>query len=62
VRATVFPEILQRLARALGAADREAICKHDRVHRACASATDPFDLDLLVFQQTIQNAPGKSAM
>jgi hypothetical protein len=56
------PEAFERLLRPVAAAFRQTIGEHDGVHGAGAGGADAFEGDALVFQQTVEHAPGEGAV
>jgi hypothetical protein len=49
-------------ARARATSRRQSVRKHRRVDRTGTCAADAFDLDALIFQNSIEDAPGKRTM
>ena len=57
-----MPEVRERAHSPLASADGETVGKHDGVHGAGTRRADAVDLEPRLFQEPVENAPGKGAM
>ena len=59
---TLSPEILERFPSAVAPSYSVAISQNCGIHRPCRGARNAIDLDGRLFQEAVQNTPGKRTM